>query len=140
MENNPCLRTVLEAIKLDPNAQIATVVSLGTGELPKLQQQNKLPLNIELNFSINMLKSLPDYLDSFIEKITSSTHLLDAVQTICNLKNATLFRLSPPLQNDIALNETDEKKLLKMIYETRAFIYKNSSKIDQICNQLLRDI
>lgn len=49
---------------------------------------------------------------------------------------AAFFRLSPQLSVDVVLDETDDDKLLLVLWETMVYLHRNQAKVIKIANTL----
>ena len=54
--------------------------------------------------------------------------------------NVPFYRLNPLLSEEIILNETNNVKLLQMLWETEAYIHSNADHINQLSIRLLNEI
>ena len=61
---------------------------------------------------------------------------LDRARAWCNMIGAPFFRFSPQLSADIPLDEKKDGTLLKMLWETEVYLYKNRDKVQQLADLL----
>jgi len=47
------------------------------------------------------------------------------------------FRLNPPLSEDIPLDETNNAKLVNMLWETTAYMYSRKTEVEELISLLL---
>lgn len=44
------------------------------------------------------------------------------------------FRFNPQLSEDVAMDEKNDIKLIKMLFEAKAYMYKNRQKVMEMVN------
>ncbi len=59
-------------------------------------------------------------------------YIIDQAKTFCKLGGIKYLRLSPPLSEMIKLDETDDKKLNKMIEETVSYVKENQTALENL--------
>ena len=137
---------------------IDAIVSIGTGEMPK-----KLFERLDFDFNWSILSSMLriyifpfvsnnfffinfnlEYQNLFkiiIEQASQSNgRVVERAQAWCSMINVPFYRLNPLLSEEIILNETNNVKLLQMLWETEAYIHSNADHINQLSIRLLNEI
>lgn len=137
---------------------IDAIVSIGTGEMPK-----KLFERLDFDFNWSILSSMLriyifpfvsnnfffinfnlEYQNLFkiiIEQASQSNgRVVERAQAWCSMINVPFYRLNPLLSEEIILNETNNVKLLQMLWETEAYIHLNADHINQLAIRLLDEI
>ncbi|XP_075679412.1 85/88 kDa calcium-independent phospholipase A2-like [Dermatophagoides pteronyssinus] len=146
--NNPTLDllTEIESIKrankiMDKNnnteiLDIDAIVSIGTGEMPK-----KLFERLDFDFNWSILSKYQNLFKIIIEQASQSNgRVVERAQAWCSMINVPFYRLNPLLSEEIILNETNNVKLLQMLWETEAYIHLNADHINQLSIRLLDEI
>ncbi|XP_064215860.1 85/88 kDa calcium-independent phospholipase A2 isoform X2 [Tribolium castaneum] len=146
--NNPTLDALSEihehhlALKAigreEDAAPVSVVVSLGTGVIPVTPVKDIdvfLPGSIfdgvKLYTGISTLGTL------LVDQATASDgRVVDRARAWCSTIGVPYFRFSPQMSEEIAMNETSDEKLCKMLWETKAYMYKNLNTIKQIADLL----
>lgn len=59
-------------------------------------------------------------------------HVEDRAASWCESLNVPYFRMSPPLDSHILLNETEDSKLIDLMWNAKLYLYKNKHKIEEI--------
>ena len=52
--------------------------------------------------------------------------------------NCQYFRLNPMVDNDVYLDETDDAKLLNLMWEAHVYIYENQQLFDELALALAK--
>lgn len=72
-----------------------------------------------------------------IEQTTSTdSHVVERAQAWCAGLGAPYFRLNPPLSEGVQLNETDNKKLVHMLWQTMAYAHRHKDRLSQLVTLL----
>ena len=144
MANNPTLDAMAEIFSQgqndgQENTKLGCVISFGTGIPPTTHLSDGVsvvnphnPLDL-----INDLEAVKDLVDLFITQSTMSYgQEVTRSRAWCESMGTPFFRFSPPIDN-IMLNETDDFKLIKMLYDTMLYTLENRAKYDQLAQLLL---
>lgn len=62
--------------------------------------------------------------------------VVERAKAWCSQLNVPFFRLNPPLSEDIPLNETDNVKLVNMLWETTAYMYSRNTEVQELISLL----
>lgn len=140
MANNPTLDTMVEICNEKPGVKIGCVLSLGTGVMPVEYISDGV--SVVNPYSPSALfedyQALKDLADIFIDRITiTNGQELERAETWCKSIGTPYFRLSAPLDATIELDEKDNPTLIKMLFNTQLYIYKESTAIDKVARMLL---
>ncbi|KAL3275689.1 hypothetical protein HHI36_020440 [Cryptolaemus montrouzieri] len=146
--NNPTLDALTEiqehclALKAvgreDEAAPVTVVVSVGTGHIPVSEVKNldiyrpeSLFDNAKLVFGISALGTL------LVDQATASDgRVVDRARSWCSSIGVPYFRFCPQMSEEFALNEKDDEKLCKMLWETKVYMRKNLGRIKELANIL----
>jgi len=135
-ERNCALRAVGREKETDT---IGLVVSCGTGE-PPLERVESCDLFVpESIMNIPQLVYGASSMGRLLveQACSASNRVVDRARAWCSMAGISYVRLSPQLDSDVAMNETDDKILVNMIYLTQVYMYENRIKIDALVKQLL---
>ena len=132
---------VLSEAKEGHNIKIGCVLSLGTGVVPVVPAKEisvvtpRNPSDIlhDIEAAKNLLELLIDQ-----STLTGGPDITRA-QAWCNSMGTPYFRFSPPIDN-IDLNETDDAKLIKMLFDTLIYTFKKRDEIDKLAKILLTKV
>lgn len=144
MANNPTLDAMAEIFSQgQKNGQerikLGCVISLGTGIPPTTNLSEGVsvvnphnPLDL-----LNDFEALKDLAELFMAQSTAS-YGQDVTRGCawCESMGTPFFRFSPPIDN-IMLDETNDVKLIKMLYDTMLYTLENRAKYDQLAQLLL---
>ncbi|XP_074647168.1 85/88 kDa calcium-independent phospholipase A2-like [Tubulanus polymorphus] len=148
--NNPTLDTLTEIHEFNTVAQargdshvslpVGCVVSLGTGRIPVSKVDSCDVFRPEgildvarTAFGISALGNL------LIDQATNAEgRPVDRARSWCGMLNIPYFRFSPPLSEDVPLDCHDNATLLKILMETKVYLYNNRDKIQTLANILIR--
>lgn len=68
-----------------------------------------------------------------IEQTTSTdSHVVERAQAWCAGLSASYFRLNPPLSESLPLNETDNVKLVHMLWQTMTYAHRHQDRLFQL--------
>lgn len=143
MANNPTLDSLAEifsqAKKDNQMISVGCVISLGTGVIPPVPLEGVSVINPHNPAEfLRDIRALKDLAELFIDQSTCSDgQEVARAKAWCESMGTPYFRLSPPIDN-VALNETDDTKLIKMLFDTLTYTYKERETIDQAARLLLR--
>lgn len=149
--NNPTLDTLTEIteyymdkkMKGGEVREIGVVVSVGTGVPPNKEISHvnvAKPQDLGISELVNAAKSIVGVAnlgEIILELVCDSrSRAVDRSRAWCQSIGAAYFRFSPYLSVDTGLDETKDPELLKMLFETRVYLYQNQEKIEQLANVL----
>ncbi|XP_054163549.1 85/88 kDa calcium-independent phospholipase A2-like [Oppia nitens] len=142
--NNPTLDTLTEICSLNKaltavnreseTLDLDVVVSLGTGSIP----EEVVPIiDIcrpeswhDIATSVVSAKILVKLL---IEQASQSDgQVVERAKAWCSQTDVPYFRMNPPLSEDIELNETDNTKLVNMLWETTAYMFSRYNELEEL--------
>lgn len=148
ISNNPtldCLTEIHEynlAMKtMDPEYEVAPatlVVSLGTGDIPvtdlkeiDVQRPDSFLGATKLVFGIAQLGTL------IIDQATqSSGRVVDRARSWCSMIGVPFYRFSPQLSEEIDINEKSDEKLVRMVWECKAYMVSQRSSVNELAAML----
>jgi calcium-independent phospholipase A2 len=115
------------------------VVSVGTGSIPVTEIKNldifkpsSMSDGLRLVFGFSALGLL------LVDQATQSDgRVVDRARSWCYKTKTAFFRFCPQLSEDIAMDEKDDAKLVKILWETKVDMVKNNSKVIKLA-QLLK--
>lgn len=58
--------------------------------------------------------------------------VIERAQSWCSMINVPYFRLSPPISEDIQLDESDNVKLVNMLWESMAHLHRNQDTLNNL--------
>nr|XP_054763799.1 delphilin-like [Lytechinus pictus] len=117
--------------------KIGAVVSLGTGLMPlkpiahvEIMRPNSA---VDLLSAAKSLAGGANLIDIMVEQVSESRmRAVDRARAWCYSIGTPFFRFSPPLSQDITMDETRDHVLLKMLFDTQCYIQKNKENIQQM--------
>ena len=142
MANNPTLDGMAEmfseARNEGRNIKVGCVLSLGTGEVEPADLKH---INIVTPHSLSDIfhdaEALAGLADIFIAQSTNSSgQEIHRARAWCESMNTPYFRFSPPIDN-ITLNETDDDKLIKLLFDTLTYTFDVRAEIDKLVKLLI---
>ncbi|XP_054724594.1 85/88 kDa calcium-independent phospholipase A2-like isoform X2 [Uloborus diversus] len=153
ISNNPTLDALTEihqrnqafkAVgKEDKICEVNVVVSMGTGKPPLVpissidiyrpdSVADALKGAYKLAFGVSNLVQL------LVDQVThTDNHVISRSRAMCDMLNIPYFRLNPQLTQDVALDATDTKVLVKMLWETTAYVRNLGEKLVQLKSLLV---
>jgi calcium-independent phospholipase A2 len=149
--NNPTLDALSEihehhlALKAvgreDEAAPVSVVVSLGTGVIPVTPvREIDVFLPGSILDSVKLYTGISTLGTLLVDQATASDgRVVDRARAWCSTIGVPYFRFSPQMSEEIAMNETSDEKLCKMLWETKAYMYKNHQTIKQMADILNRN-
>jgi calcium-independent phospholipase A2 len=131
--NNPTLDLLTEvhninmASKLQGNndqIEIGCVLSVGTGHTPK-------PVEDDSWF--------PSYLMTLLQEQFTQSHgrPVERAQSFCHSISAPFFRFSTELSTYVALDETDNERLINALWETTIYMHHFDEQIEELVTFLM---
>lgn len=127
--------------KCDDIYDIDLVVSLGTGLIPN-KPIDKLNFSPLFSFSgiSNFATNFPNLIKVLVEQASlANGRIVDRAQAWCSMINVPFFRLNPAISEDIQMDESDNVKLINMLWETMAYIYMNHNDMSSLLSFLLHE-
>ena len=141
MSNNPTLdgmSEMVQQLKMEGEPlKIGMVVSLGTGVVPSKRTPG---INLQRKAATLMddLKGLYGLVQVLIAQVTASDgQEVERAQAWCNTLQCPFFRFSPPMK-DIDLNETDNEKLIEMMFYGLIYVKRNYGKLHRLAELLIQ--
>ncbi|XP_076805987.1 85/88 kDa calcium-independent phospholipase A2-like [Clavelina lepadiformis] len=144
--NNPTLDTLTEIHKYKKMRKtsgsevpdVGLVVSLGTGlvktttsrSVDLVRSTNPVAL---INSALAGIELMQLMVDAACE---SSNHVVERARAWCESVGAEYHRLNPPLEEDLSLDETNDEKLLGILWETQVYLHDNQDLIKNIASAL----
>jgi len=133
--NNPTLAVLTEVNRVSPDRFAnGLILSLGTGRSPESENLNLTVYRSPMSLA-NMLTSLFKTLINQVSK--SDGEVVQDAMTTCTQARCFYYRLTPTLPVSVMLDETDNEKLLNMIYHAKAYTSIFKKEINEICLKLL---
>ncbi|XP_065160438.1 85/88 kDa calcium-independent phospholipase A2 isoform X2 [Atheta coriaria] len=143
--NNPTLDALTEITELnlalrarnraDEVTDLSVVLSLGTGMIPTTQlkvdfyRPESIWDSAKLVFGISALGSL------LVDQATASDgRVVDRARAWCSSLGVPYYRFSPQMSEDISMDERTDEKLVKMLWETKAYMHENIKVIREVGN------
>ncbi|KAJ6216443.1 hypothetical protein RDWZM_007600 [Blomia tropicalis] len=113
---------------------IDMVVSVGTGIIPVRPLE---PLNFASFVSLTGITNLASNLTTLMKVLTEQStqadgQVIERAQSWCSMINVPYFRLSPPISEDIQLDESDNVKLVNMLWESMAHLHRNQDTLNNL--------
>ncbi|KAH9414548.1 85/88 kDa calcium-independent phospholipase A2, partial [Dermatophagoides pteronyssinus] len=127
--------------KCDNIYDIDLVVSIGTGLIPS-KPIDKLNFSPLFSFSglSNFATNFPNLIKVLVEQASlANGRVVDRAQSWCSMINVPFFRLNPAISEDIQMDESDNIKLINMLWETMAYIYMNNDDMSSLISFLLNE-
>jgi hypothetical protein len=128
--NNPALMGIMEARRLWPDRQIECVVSVGTGEVPRVKRKDASSFHRLIDASEVMLESSCN-----VERVD------EALGTLLPLIPETkYFRFNPvDSRCDIDLDEIDKQALKRLREATDEYVKSENERFGELCQLLQPD-
>lgn len=63
--------------------------------------------------------------------------VVERAQAWCSMIGVPFFRINPPISEDIQMDESDNVKLVNMLWETMAYIHMHKEDFNQLITLLL---
>ncbi|KAH6943765.1 hypothetical protein HPB50_026941 [Hyalomma asiaticum] len=150
ISNNPTLDAMTEiceyneALKatgqVDKMCPLGVVVSLGTGKVPVVPVTviDVLHMGTGILGAAKMAFGAKALGQLIIDQATQANgRLVDRAQAWCHTINVPYFRLNAPISADVCLNETDNKLLVRVLWETLVYMRARRAELDELA-ELLR--
>lgn len=115
------------------------LLSVGTGAIPKRPQEK---LNFSSIASISGLSSfatsLPSLIKVLIEQASQADgQVVERAEAWCSMIGVPYFRINPPISEEIQMDESDNAKLVNMLWETMVYLHIQSDCLAKL-NTLLQ--
>ena len=128
--NNPAMVGIMEARRLWPDRQIECVVSVGTGEIPRIKRKDASSLHSFIDASYVLLESA-----------CSVQRVDEALGTLLPLIPETKYFRFNPIDSrcDIDLDEIDKLALQNLRVATAEYVKSEEEKFSELCQLLQPD-
>lgn len=115
------------------------MVSLGTGGIPAHEVPVLDILRPDSFFGVAKMAFMASALGQLlIEQASQSDgQVVERARSWCNSTAVPYFRLNPPISEEISLDETNNAKIVNMMWETTAYMYSKRDEIQQLLTLLL---
>ncbi|XP_065308723.1 85/88 kDa calcium-independent phospholipase A2 isoform X3 [Dermacentor albipictus] len=136
-EYNEALKATGQANKVRP---LGVIVSLGTGKVPVVPVTviDMLHMGTGILGAAKMAFGAKALGQLIIDQATQANgRLVDRAQAWCHTINVPYFRLNAPISADVCLNETDNKLLVRVLWETLVYMRARRAELDELA-ELLR--
>uniref|UniRef100_L7M3H1 phospholipase A2 n=1 Tax=Rhipicephalus pulchellus TaxID=72859 RepID=L7M3H1_RHIPC len=136
-EYNEALKATGQVDKVRP---LGVVVSLGTGKVPVVPVTviDMLHMGTGILGAAKMAFGAKALGQLIIDQATQANgRLVDRAQAWCHTINVPYFRLNAPISADVCLNETDNKLLVRVLWETLVYMRTRRAELDELA-ELLR--
>jgi calcium-independent phospholipase A2 len=149
ISNNPTIDTLTEihtinkaldvVNRVSDKLSVDLVVSLGTGAIPIKQVPVIDVYKPDTLFGVAKIAVSASALGQLlIEQATQSDgQVVERAKAWCSMIDVPFFRLNPPLSEDIPLDETNNVKLVNMLWETTAYMHSRKSEVQELIQLLL---
>ncbi|KAJ8263914.1 hypothetical protein GJAV_G00143030 [Gymnothorax javanicus] len=149
MANNPTLVSMTEIQHYNKDLiakgresevkRLGVVVSMGTGKPPQVEGD---PADIFKSYKPwkipEMVKEAEELVSILLDCCTrTESCCVDTARAWCEQTNTSYYRLTPQLNEEVKLNETDEKVLEDMLQETQKYLNQEKKNIQALAKQLL---
>ncbi|KAH7931494.1 hypothetical protein HPB49_025754 [Dermacentor silvarum] len=136
-EYNEALKATGQVDKVRP---LGVIVSLGTGKVPVVPVTviDMLHMGTGILGAAKMAFGAKALGQLIIDQATQANgRLVDRAQAWCHTINVPYFRLNAPISADVCLNETDNKLLVRVLWETLVYMRARRAELDELA-ELLR--
>ncbi|KAL0271268.1 UNVERIFIED_CONTAM: hypothetical protein PYX00_008411 [Menopon gallinae] len=147
--NNPTMDALTEirefemAVKStdsnEPFRPLAMVVSVGTGSVPLVSLNGEMDVFRPDHFWEygKLMKGISTLTLVIVDQATQSDgRVVDRARAWCSSLGISYFRFSPQLSENISMDERADKKLVNMLWETKAYMHSKSSEVDELVRLL----
>lgn len=68
----------------------------------------------------------------------TATHgpVVERARAWCQMLGVPYYRFSSPMSSDVGLDETDDRILVKMLWETRVYVLQNFKEFTELAKKL----
>ncbi|KAM7295852.1 85/88 kDa calcium-independent phospholipase A2 [Ixodes scapularis] len=136
-EYNEALKATGQEEKMQP---LEVVVSLGTGKIPVVPVTviDMLHMGTGILGAAKMAFGAKALGQLIIDQATQANgRLVDRAQAWCRTIGVPYFRLNAPISEDVCLNETDNRLLVRVLWETLVYMRGRRAELDELA-QLVR--
>lgn len=142
--NNPTLDVLTEIHKYNSTVRglqvnsFGLVVSLGTGVPPPVHVPSFDVFKPESIWeATNVLMGARALGELLVDQATA-THgpVVERARAWCQMLNVPYYRFSSPMSSDVGLDETDDRILVKMLWETRVYVMQNFKEFAELAKVL----
>lgn len=111
------------------------VVSLGTGLIPVTQMSEYAVESIWQGLKLfSHLGSLGTLL---VDQATSSDgRVVDRARAWCSMIGVPYYRYSPQMSEDVPMDEKNDERLVRLLWETKAYMYSNQALLREMAKLL----
>lgn len=117
---------------------VSCVVSLGTGLIPVTElkeidvfRPDSLWDTAKLAYGISAIGNL------LVDQATAADgRVVDRARAWCSMINVPYYRFNPQLSVDVAMDEKSDEVLMNTLWEAKAYMYANRSKVIEMVNLL----
>ncbi|CAL1282723.1 unnamed protein product [Larinioides sclopetarius] len=137
-EIHQCNQALMATGQTDQISNIKVVVSMGTGR-PPLVPVNTIDVfrPDTLWGACRMALGVTNLGQLLVDQATQTDGRVTArAQALCSMLNIPYFRLNPQLTENVALDETNTKILVKMLWETTAYMRCMKNELEHLKNLL----
>ncbi|KAJ8263915.1 hypothetical protein GJAV_G00143040 [Gymnothorax javanicus] len=151
LANNPTLDSMVEIHRynkalIDQGKEsevqrLGVVVSLGTGKPPQVKS-SPVVFDPSLWHPLRTKKEIEELIFTLVDCCTvTDCCAVDRARTWCEQTNTSYYRLTPQLNEEVKLNETDSKVLMNMMWETKKYLSEKENKkgIQALAKKLVQD-
>lgn len=115
--------------------------SAGTGSVPLVSMNGEM--DVFRPDSIweygKLVKGISTLTQVIVDQATQSDgRVVDRARAWCSSLGMAYFRFSPQLSENICMDERSDKKLVNMLWETKAYMHSKSEELDELVRLLGR--
>lgn len=134
IEYNEALKATGQEDHVEP---MKVIVSVGTGKVPAVPVTviDMLHMGTGVLGAAKMALGAKSLLQLIVDQATQANgRLVDRAQAWCSAINVPYFRLNPPISEDISLNETDNRLLVRVLWETMVYMRSCRAELDELAD------
>lgn len=143
MVPNPTLVTITESLTNGNESSIGTVVSLGTGTPPTVDQDMTEIVYPRFTSFLSDVKQDFKYIYHLVDMLTANIsnlgHTVVQSQAWCKSMGSHFYRFSPELTSLHDLDTKDDSAMADIFYETYLSCLRNSQEIENLACELLNN-
>jgi calcium-independent phospholipase A2 len=148
--NNPTLDGLTEFFmwegsmrhKREMSHELGIIINIGTGKMPCIKLDKPLEIIAPL-FSWNLRKTFRNamviwsFIEVLFEQCTmTDNQVVERSMAWCSSINVPHFRLCPPLSGFHTMDLVDDKSVVKLLFETKAYIHALKSQFEEMTRLL----
>lgn len=150
ISNNPTLDLLTEiaeynaaykAIECDSEVcNLQVLVSMGTGKPPVVAATTIDTLHVSTGLlgAARMAYGVRQLLQLVVDQATQTGgRIVERAQAWCHGIRVPYFRLNPEMSEEIGLNETDNRLLVRLLWETMVYMRNRKAELSQLCRLLV---